>query len=97
MKTGRKPFTVDVQESISEEFSQLVEDEGFLKWKATGGALLAYIALPDAVRAFLNKDSTTSETARRFVTDYYRDLFEKGMISPEINKKTPKKERKQGR
>ena len=77
METGRKSFTVEASESISEEFSRLVEREGFKKWKATNGALLAYMALPETIRLFLNKEDTNPETARQFILDYFSNPHEK--------------------
>lgn len=46
MAMHKKPFTVDINEKVSDAFSAQVEQRGFTKYRAIEGALRAFMVLP---------------------------------------------------
>ncbi|KKN73481.1 hypothetical protein LCGC14_0400560 [marine sediment metagenome] len=53
MAMHKKPFTVDVDEQLSDAFSAQADERGYTKYRAIEGALRAFIALPAGLQVDL--------------------------------------------
>ncbi len=71
MAMHKKTFSVDIDDELSELFSNQVLERGFTKYRALEGALRAFTVLPAEKQAALMVDGANTE---QVLIDYFRDL-----------------------
>lgn len=59
MAMHKKPFTVDVDDDVSEAFSDQIEVRGYIKYRAIEGALRAFMALPPELQVQLMNNNVS--------------------------------------